>query len=437
VNKMSETDLKKTIEKHFDAEETKEFVIKALKTPHCNTRYWEREPKLHYFIQRVIQPLFDEVGLNTWIDDCGHLLIKMGKGKTGRKSLNIQHTMAWGAAEDEAEYNEASPLHKTGEVVDAKDIGIEGFNPKEHGVEGKVVWGRDGGECVGSLIAAAEAARILARSGLEIPGEHTFIITAGGHQGSSGNIFHVIHNDEIKADMAVHSGPTTILYAGLGRIDLRITVEGKVSHSSFYNPENSLNAIDGAYIVLNRLQKLMPFPPGPKDPIVGVGPKLIPIGIESYPKPPTFSWGLGSAGHTRQGVVKIAFDRRILNGESVDDAVKQIENAIGDISPFRYKIERGAYHFPWNVPKDAPVVKAISNSYKQMLEKEAKPTYGTAAWDMGAVNRLGIPCVMYGAIGPFLDKPPIGCHCKEDLTVLNWVNDVAKVYAHFAVTSTK
>ena len=117
---MIGTELKRTIEKYFDAEETKKFVIKALKTPHSNTRYWEREPQLHYYIQRVIQPLFNEVGLKTWVDDCGHLIIKMGKGKTGKKVLNIQHTMAWGAAEDEAEYNEASPLHKTGEVVDAE-----------------------------------------------------------------------------------------------------------------------------------------------------------------------------------------------------------------------------------------------------------------------------------------------------------------------------
>ena len=58
---MKKEELERTIEEHFDAKETKEFVIKALKTPHCNTKYWEREPKLHYYIQRVIQPLFDEV----------------------------------------------------------------------------------------------------------------------------------------------------------------------------------------------------------------------------------------------------------------------------------------------------------------------------------------------------------------------------------------
>jgi len=432
-----DVELRRTIEKHFDEKETKEFVVQALKIPHSNTKYWERDLQLHFYIQKFIKPLFEEFGIETWVDDYGNLIAKIGKGIANKRVLIIQHAMAWGAAEDEEEYTKCSPIHEVGEVIDAEKLGIEGFNPKDYGIEGEVVWGRDGSECVSNLIAAVEAARIIARAGLEIPGEVMFIVTAGGHQASSSNIFHLIHNDEIRADMAVHAGfYPDIVIGGVGRVDLKITVYGQVSHSSFYNEEQGLNAIDGALILLNRLKKIMPFPPGPRDPDIGVGPKLIPIAIESFPKPPTFAWGLGSAGHTRQGLVRIAFDRRVVPGESIDEAIKQIKEVVGDLSPFKYKIERGAYHFPWKVPRNAEVVKKLSRSVEIMLRIKPNVRYGMAAWDVGAVNKLGIPCVMFGAGGPMIMKPPIGPHTANEFAVLKWVYDCAKVYAHFAATST-
>jgi len=33
-----------------------------------------------------------------------------------------------------------SSIHETGEVVDAKRLGIQGFDPQKYGVEGEVVW---------------------------------------------------------------------------------------------------------------------------------------------------------------------------------------------------------------------------------------------------------------------------------------------------------
>ncbi|MEM3697201.1 MAG: M20/M25/M40 family metallo-hydrolase [Candidatus Bathyarchaeia archaeon] len=439
---VADKKLKNAIDKYFNARETKDFVVEAIKTPHTNTKYWEREPNIHYYIQKFLQPLFDEVGINTWIDDQGNLIARMGKGKSGKRTLIIQHAMAWGAAEDEDEYAHLSPIHEPGEVLDAENLNIDGFNPKEFGVEGEVVWGRDASETIPSTIAALEAARTLARAGIEIPGEVVFIVTSGGHQGSSDNIFHLIFNDEIKADMAVHAAcmaagqQLTIGVGSLGRVDIKVTVYGRLGHTSDYKQEKAMNAIEGAFTALQRLRKIMPFPPGPVDPDFGVGPKLTPIAIESYPKPPTFKWGLGSGGHTNQDVVRIVFDRRILPGESVDNAVKQMEDAIGDISPFKYKLERGAYHFPWKVPKDAPVVKILSDGVRVMLGKEPRLSYSTAAWDHGSVNKLGIPCVKFGAGGPICSDPPIGPHTKHEFAVLNWIYDVSKVYAYFAVKST-
>lgn len=430
-------DLNKAIEENFDAKETKKFMINALKIPHSNTKYWEREPQLHYYVQKFVRPLFDEMGIESNVDDAGHLIARMGKKRNKKTVMIVQHTMAW--AGGEGEEAPCCDLHEIGEVVDSKNLGIKGFDPAKYGVDGEVVWGRDGTECASPLVSAIEAARILARSEVEIPGEVIFVITAGGHQASSGNIFHVILNDEVKADMAIHAGwYPYITIGGIGRMDIRATVWGQVSHSSFYGEDQGLNAIDGAMTMLNRLKTIMPFPPGPKDPDIGVGPKLIPIAMESYPKPPTFELGLGSGGHTRQGEVKMVFDRRVVLGESIDDAMNQMKQTIGDLSPFRYRLERGAYHFPWKTPggKNSVLVKTLEESAKIFCKTPPQTMYGTAAWDMGAVNRLGIPCVMFGSGGPMILKPPVGPHTENEFAVLNWVNDVAKVYAHWAVSAT-
>ncbi len=437
-------ELVNTINKYFDVKEIKEFVIKAVETPHSNTRYWERDPSIHHYIQRVIQPWFEEVGLNTWVDDAGNLIVKMGKGKSGKRAINVQYGMAWGPAEDDNEIAKLSSIHEIGEVIKAENMGIPGFDGVAFpGVEstrirGEVVWGRDGSEYVGSLVAAVEAARIIARSGLEIPGEFAFIVTAGGHEATANTIFHLIHNDEIKADMGVSCGGFPIInLGGCGRIDLRLTIYGEVGHTSNYNPKEWLNAIDGALIAFDRLKKIMPFPPGPKDPDLGVGPKLAPIAIESYPKPPTFDMGLGSLGHTWQRMVKIGFDRRVIAGENVDDAVKQMKDAIGDLSPFKYKVERSAYHAPWKVPRDSPVVKTLSNSIQQTSGIKPPLMYFPAVCDIEGINRSGIPCPSFGACGPFLNKPAIGPHTRNEFTVLDWVYGAAKAYAHFAVKSTE
>jgi len=55
-------------------------------------------------------------------------------------------------------------------------------------------------------------------------------------------------------------------------------------------------------------------------------------------------------------------------------------------------------------PKLVSVVTILSESVKQMLGKDPKLIYQTSAWDMGAVNRLRILCVKFGAGGPFVLK---------------------------------
>lgn len=409
----------------------------VMKTDRANTYYYDRDPKFHRYLQTVLRPQFDELGIENFTDDYGNLVATMGN-KRGKKIMIIQHSMEWGPTEEEPQT--LSQIHSPGDMMDVSKLGIRGFNPKEFGIEGEVVWGRGGCEAAGGAIAAVEAARMLARAGTKINGEAMFVITAGGHSAASDNIFHLLLNDELKSDMAIHqgfyrSGGGAIQIGGRGRVDIRLAVRGRVSHSS--QDEGGSNALAGALVALDRLKKIMPMPNDKVDSESGQRPRLTPIVMESYPKPPGHLWGTGSAGHTLQSLVRVTLDRRILKGETVDGAVDEIKQAIGDLSPWKYRVERGAYHFPWSVPKSAPVVKLTSDAVSEMLGAKPNLEYEEAAWDWGAPNLLGIPCIAYGTAGPMVVDPPIGPHCENDFASLNRICDVAKVYAYFAATAAK
>ena len=433
--------LKENLENALDVKATRQLTVKAMKSDHSNSYLYDRDPKIHHHILKIFRPELDKYGTDTWVDDYGNLIARVGENKTGKRVLVIQHAQEWGPTEEEEKT--LSTIHEPGDVVPVEKLGIAGFDPAKHHVHGEVVWGRGGCEATGGCVAAVEAVRMLARSGVKVPGQAIFVITAGGHSAASDNIFHLLINDEIKADMAIHQGirgmanqaEQTIATSGGGRIDLRLTVLGRVSHSSNYSP--GFNAVDGALTALERLKKIMPIPNDKVDPQTGQKTRLTNIGIESFPKPPGHLTGTGSAGHTLQGSVRILLDRRILPSENVDDAIGEIRSAVGDLSPFPYRVERGAFHFPWHVPRNSQVAAAVSQSVTAMTGSAPDLVHVTAAWDMGAVNKLGIPCVMYGTSGPMVVDPPIGPHCENDFATLDWIYDAAKVYAHFAVSATE
>lgn len=431
--------LKDNLEKSLDIQETRDLMVKVMKTDRSNTMYYDRDPKFHKYLQTVLRPQFDELGIENFTDDYGNLVARMGNRKGGKRIMIVQHSMEWGPTDEEPQT--LSQIHNTGDVFDASELGIKGFDPRKYGIEGDIVWGRGGCEAAGGAVAAVEAARVLARSGTQIQGEAMFIITAGGHSAASDNIFHLIHNDELKADMAIHQGFSgegkgrVVHIGGRGRVDLRLAVQGRVSHSS--QDEGGSNAVTGALLAMERLKKIMPIPNNKVDPESGQKPHLTPIVIESYPKPPGHLWGTGSAGHTLQSLVRVTMDRRILKGETVEGVINEVKQSIGDLSPWKYRVEPGAYHHPWSVPTTSPVAKFTSDAVREMLGVEPKLEYIEAAWDWGAMNLLGIPTVAYGTGGPFVVSPPIGPHCENDFATMDKIYNTAKVYAYFAATATK
>jgi len=396
--------------RHFDAGTVRESVIKIAQTPCPQTELYDREPQILAAIRHYFRPAFEARGCDTWIDDYGNLIAHQGEDAGGPTILFMSYAMAWGIGTMQDPWS--------GEVLDGR----------EFGVEGEVVWGRGGSEWHPTNAAMLECARIVHESGVKPRGKIVYVISSGGHTSSSDPIYHLVHNDLLRADMCITPGTKEIVLGNMGRLDLRVNVHGKSVHSGGDLSVGS-NAIEGGLLALERLQSIMPFPPGGvTDPDMGQG-RLSVIGLASYPFSPGYHHGVGSGGHTLQNLMRFLVDRRLPPGQDVGEAIQEIKDAIGDLSPWRVTFEPGALQYPSKHERDSPLIQGVATAYEAALGEAPGYRYVDYTIDAGYLNRAGIPTIMFGAIDMRF------CHGDVEFTNLNDTYDISKVFAVWAISN--
>jgi acetylornithine deacetylase/succinyl-diaminopimelate desuccinylase-like protein len=297
------------------------------------------------------------------------------------------------------------------------------------GVEGRIVRGRGGSEYHPTNAAQLECARIVNELAPDLDGQIIYVVSSGGHTSSLDPVLHLVHNDDLRADLCIMPGNKEILLGNMGRLDLRVNVWGKSVHSGGELSVGA-NAIEGGLEVLRRLDSIMPFPPkGVADPDMGQG-RLSVIGLGSYPFSPGYHHGVGSGGHTLQNLMRIMLDRRLPPGQDVDEAVAEIKEALGDMSPWRVTFERGALQLPTKHDRDAEVVRTARDSWRAMLGEDPAEGYAGYTIDAGYLNHVvGIPTLMLGAIDMRF------AHGDDDLMKLDDVCDLSRIFSHWALTN--
>jgi acetylornithine deacetylase/succinyl-diaminopimelate desuccinylase-like protein len=404
--------IRSLVHKHFDTKEVKEVVIRIARTPSPQTELYDREPLVLDAIQNMYRPMFEEAGCETWIDDYGNLIATQGERTSAKRLIFLGYAMHWTIGTMKNPWS--------GEIMDGSKFGAKG----------EVVWGRGGSEFTGSNAAMITCARLIQRSGIRIPGEIMYIVSSGGHTSSADPVYHLVHNDQIKGDMCITFGRPEIVLGNTGRLDLKLLVHGKSVHSGGELAAGR-NAIEGGLVAIERLKKIMPFPPkGKKDPDMGQG-RLSVIGLASYPPSPGFHKGLGSGGHTLQNLMRILLDRRLVPGEDVEAAIREIKEAVGDLSPWKVTFERGAYQLPLKQARDSRLVQSVAEAYKTALGREPKYTYVNETIDAGFMTMLGTPTLMYGTADLRF------AHGDTDICQLDLVYDAAKVYTQWAVSNSQ
>lgn len=409
---MDGTEARSIVDRHFDQQAIKDTAIRIASTPAPQTELYDREPLILKAIRTMYRPAFEAAGCDTWIDDYGNLIATQGKASGGKTVMFLSYAMGWAEA--------TMPDPWSGEVMDGARFGVEG----------EVVWGRNGSEWWPTNAAMIETARIIHESGVDIPGLITYVISSGGHTSSSDPVYHLLHNDQLTADLCITPGTKEIVLGNMGRLDLRVNVFGKSVHSGG-ELAVGLNAIEGGLKAIERLQKIMPKPPGGvTDPDMGAG-RLSIIGLASYPFSPGYHNGVGSGGHTLQNLMRFMLDRRLPPGQDVQQAIDEIRDAIGDMSPWRITFERGALQYPSKHSRDDLIITSVADAYRAALGVEPEYRYVDYTIDAGYMNKMGIPTVMFGAIDMRFS------HGDTEFTNLNDTYDVARVYTVWALLNAR
>ncbi len=393
---MDAQSAKKIIEKHLTVEETKRLLVKLLQHASPQTELLEAEPQVLALIRNVVKPELEQSGLKPFIDKQGNLILHLkGRQSTDRLML-VGYAMCAAPSTMQNPYS--------GEIVDGAPYKLEG----------ECVWGRGACEQKGSLAAMLAAMKFIGASKVALPSDLYFIVSTAGETGRHNSLAYVLDDGGVQADWCIIDGPPEIQLGNKGRVDVLAVVRGKQAHSS--RPWEGVNAIEGAMKVLEKLQRLMPYPEDKVHPELGKV-SLTPNAIESFPK----------ATHTIQGECRIMFDRRLLPGDDPAQAIQQMKQAIGKIEPFDITVEARDFMYPSEVKKDAEVVQALEHGIRTMLGYEPKFSFSTAANDTGLFNFRGIQAINYGARHIQFQ------HTDHDLVPVNSVFDAAKVFAFLGI----
>jgi len=392
---MDSSETRRFIEENLHYEEVKELLVRLVRTPSPQTELLEAEPRVLSLIKDVIAPELERAGVRAAIGAQGDLIAVLKGWGRGKKLLLVSYAMNAAPSTMKNPYS--------GELIDGAPYGIQS----------ECVWGRGACEQKGSLAAMMAALKFIARSQVDLPGDLIFVTSTAGETGRHDSLSHILEHGRFQADWGIVDGPPEIQLGNKGRVDILVTVRGKPSHSS--RPWEGINAIEGAVKVLERLKPLMPYPSDRSHPELGRV-SLTTTSIESFPK----------ATHTIQSECRIVFDRRLLPGDDPEEAIRQLQEAIGQVEPFTVEVQKRDFMYPSEVPKDADVVQALGEAIRLMLGREPEHSYSTAANDTGLLNARGVQAVNYGSRDIRFQ------HTDQDIVSVKSVFDAAKVFAFLA-----
>jgi len=265
-------------------------------------------------------------------------------------------------------------------------VSIEGMvhQPFDADVRGDRIYGRGSADMKGGVAAMCAAAAIGATSNAE----RRILITAVVDEEYESLGMRALLADGIRADAAIITEPTRLAicpaHRGFAWIDVALT--GRAAHGSRY--DIGVDAITHAGLLLAELDRLEHTrDAGPRHPLLGRGSLHASkiqggVGMSTYPES-----------------CNLAIERRMLPGESVEKALKEITDACGVVKArnprFDARVALVTAQLPSDVPVDSPIVQRLRGA----LERENVPVKveGLSAWtDAALLNEAGIPTICFG-----------------------------------------
>lgn len=306
---------------------------------------------------------------------------------------------------------------------------LEGDRLYGHGVQNM-----KGG--LASIIVAAEAIR---RSGVRLPGDLVVACVAGETQGGEGT--HYLMETGLRTDAAVVAEPfgaDHLVTVHSGIVHMAIHVRGVTGHIG--NLDGTVNAVRKMTAIIDALGDVRfrhtPRPDLPAFPRLNVGSVIGGRGRDYVLVEPPYIPDLCT----------IIVDVHFVPGMTVEHIVEDIRRTLDPVAArdpeLAYEIElpppdffRGRRRLvmdPLDVPLDAPIVRAVERSYRDVTG-ESPRAIGTvlphsySADDTCHLWKAGIPCLLYG---PGVIR---GSADEDDACVL--VSEMVKVTRVLAATA--
>lgn len=324
-------------------------------------------PKLVHLVQSVIRPMLQDAGIHNILElPRNQLAVRMGSGRTGESLLVQAYT-----------------------PTQHKNLHREPWVPRirlapELGVTEPAVFGQGVSQNKVHLAAAITMLKALVESGLELGGLLYFAVNNEGRSSHdcSEAIIGALEPRPRQGLILIGTG-LDISIGNRGRVDVHVHLKGRATHSS--RPWGGHSAIDGANEVINRIRAMKLTK---KHPLLG-GQHAVVYQVVYWPVAP----------HTLPACAKLIVDRRLLPGDDIDEAVQEIREAIGDLSPFEVTVDRGVHMLPALVDPGEDVVTRLVEANREVRGTEPTLLHGPGSFDAGGPCAMGIPTVMWGASG--------------------------------------
>jgi len=347
----------------FDEVSVEQILRPLLETPSEQTDLFEDDPQIRSFLQTVVAPQLERLGLHTTSDEAGNVVCEIGGGDAPGLVLFCY-----------------AMTHPAGRMVDpfvaSRIVGADGATRLR---------GRGASEQMGALAAAVLAAGAVAEQVADLAGPLVLCVSPAGETGRHDTARSFLAGyGERSAPAACIVGIGTdnaICVANKGRVDATIRVAGLAGHSSM--PWRTKNAIEGARRVLACLDGIALAGDHPH---LGQ-PTLTPTAVHSSP----------NATHTVPDRVEITIDRRLLPGDDPEEALADISEALEGIDGWDIELEPGPLMYPSDVAPDSPFVEVLRAAFAAAGHPDPPLTYSHGCIDAGLFSSRGIPAVMLGA----------------------------------------
>ena len=296
-------------------------------------------------------------------------------------------------------------------------VGVEGMVGDPFGAEVRdgLLYGRGAQDMKGSLAAMITAAQALQESGIELGGDLLITAVADEEHASIGTENLV---REVTADAAIVTEPTdlTICRAHRGFIWYDVETFGRAAHGSRFEEGVDANMRMGRFlsklqILEQTLRKREPHPlAGP--------PSLHAAHLKG-----------GSEISIYAAHCLLQIERRTSPGETVLQATTELQSildALVEEDPsYEAKLTTRFSREPFQIHKDADIVKVLDNVYTKRFGGSPSHTGQTFWTDAALLSDAGIETVLIGPVGG-------GLHSAEEWVSLESVVDLAYILAETA-----